>query len=359
MRVCIASVLLAACGSSSATTDAPTTDVSMTGDDASTDAATAAMPFLRGTNMSGAEFGEQNLPGTFGTDYIYPDPTYASGYTSQDYFVGKGMNTFRLGFRWERLQRQLNAAFDATELARLDTTVASMTGKGAYVILDPHNYARYGDQLVGSTAVPNAAFADFWSRLAQHYAANPRVIFGLVNEPHDMPTEQWRDAANAAIAAIRAAGAHNLILVPGNAYTGAWSWSMTYYGTANAVAMLGITDPEGNCAFEVHQYLDSDYSGSHTACQSTTIGADSLAGFTSWLRANGKRGFLGELGAAANGTCNSAVDATLAHVEANADVYLGWAWWSAGPWWGNYFMSIEPQGSTDAAQMTTLAPHLQ
>jgi endoglucanase len=358
MRICLV-LALAACGSSSSTMDA-----SSAGSDSSNTAdvsgdAPSALPFLRGTNMSGAEFGEQNLPGTFGTDYTYPDPAYVSGYASQDYFIGKGMNTFRLGFRWERLQRQLNAAFDTTELARLDTTVAGMTGKGAYVILDPHNYARYGDQLVGSTAVPNAAFADFWSRLAQHYAANPRVIFGLVNEPHDMPTEQWRDAANAAIAAIRAAGAHNLILVPGNAYTGAWSWSMTYYGTANAVAMLGITDPEDNYAFEVHQYLDSDYSGSHTTCQSATIGADSLAGFTSWLRANGKRGMLGELGAAANSTCNSAVDATLAHVEANDDVYLGWTWWSAGPWWGSYFMSLEPQGSGDAAQMATLAPHLQ
>jgi endoglucanase len=358
MRFYCALALLAACGSSNATTDASGSgDTSAMDGHSGVDAA-EALPYLRGTNMSGAEFGEQNLPGTFGTDYTYPDPAYATGYTSQDYFVGKGMNTFRLAFRWERLQRQLEMPLDATELARLDTTVADMTGKGAYVIIDPHNFARYNGQLVGSTAVPNAAFADFWSRLAQHYAGNSRVIFGLVNEPHDMPTEQWRDAANAAIVAIRAAGAPQLILVPGNAYTGAWSWSMTFYGTANSVAMLGITDPEDNYAFEVHQYLDSDYSGTHTTCQSTTIGAESLAGFTSWLKANGKRGFLGELGAAANPTCASAVDAALAHLETNADVYLGWTWWSAGPWWGNYFMTLEPSGSADAPQMATLAPHL-
>jgi endoglucanase len=350
-------LLLAGCGSSSTLVDATSSDSSSGSSDALHDGAVAPLR-LRGTNMSGAEFGEQNLPGTFGTDYIYPDPAYASGYTSQDYFVGKGMNTFRLGFRWERLQRQLNAAFDATELARLDTTIASMTSKGAYVILDPHNYARYNDQLIGSTAVPNSAFADFWSRLAQHYANNPRVIFGLVNEPHTMPTEQWRDAANAAIAAIRANGAHNLILVPGNAWTGAWSWNMTYYGTANAVAMLGITDPEDNYAFEVHQYLDSNFSGTQTTCQSATIGAESLASFTAWLRANGKRGFLGEIGAAANATCDAAIDATLAHIDANSDVYIGWVWWSAGPWWGSYFMTLEPQGSVDAPQFATLAGHL-
>lgn len=350
-------IVLAACGSPSSIHDARSGDVPSVGDDDAMPGDASTMPsHLRGTNMSGAEFGSA-VPGTFGTDYIYPDPNYEQGYASQDYFVGKGMNTFRLAFRWERLQRQLEAAFDTDELARLDTTVADMTAKGAYVILDPHNFARYDDQLVGSAAVSNSAFADLWSRLAQHYAGNARVIFGLMNEPHDMPTEQWRDAANAAIAAIRAAGAHNLILVPGNAYTGAWSWDKTFYGTANAVAMLGISDPEDNYAFEVHQYLDADYSGTQTACQSTTVGADSLAGFTAWLRANGKRGMLGELGADANTTCMAAVDGMLAHIDANADVYLGWTWWSAGPWWGNYFMTLEPQNGVDAPQLATLAAH--
>ena len=129
------------------------------------------------------------------------------------------MNVFRIPFRWERLQRSLFAAFDGAESARLASVVAYATGHGAHVILDPHNYARYYGALVGSGSVPNSAFADFWSRLAAQYKGNPRVIFGLMNEPHDMPTEQWVAAANAAIAAIRAAGAQNLILVPGNGWT--------------------------------------------------------------------------------------------------------------------------------------------
>jgi len=45
-----------------------------------------------------------------------------------------------------------------------------------------------------------------------------------MNEPHDMPTELWRDDANRAIRAIRQDEAQNLILVPGNAWTGGWSW---------------------------------------------------------------------------------------------------------------------------------------
>ena len=44
------------------------------------------------------------VPGTFGTNYTYPDPSYAGGYSSVDYFMNKGMTTFRIPFRWERLQ---------------------------------------------------------------------------------------------------------------------------------------------------------------------------------------------------------------------------------------------------------------
>ena len=51
-----------------------------------------------GVNLAGAEFGEYSLPGTINTDYTYPLEAEV------DYFVRKGMNTFRIPFLWERLQ---------------------------------------------------------------------------------------------------------------------------------------------------------------------------------------------------------------------------------------------------------------
>ena len=51
--------------------------------------------------------------------------------------------------------------------------------------------------LLGTT-VPYADFADFWSRVAGIYKTNAHVIFNLVNEPANMLTEHWLDAANAA-----------------------------------------------------------------------------------------------------------------------------------------------------------------
>ena len=307
----------------------------------------------RGVSLAGAEFGDTALPGIYGTHYTYPEPTSAA------YFAGKGMNLMRLPLRWERLQRSLNGAFDTTELNRIKSFVATVTAAGTTVLLDPHNYARYNGQVIGSSQVPSSAFADFWSRLATEFKANPRVMFGLMNEPHDMATEAWVAAANAAIVAIRATGATNTVTVPGNAWTGAGSWADSWYGTPNAVAMLQVTDSANRLLIEVHQYLDADSSGTSTSCVSSSIGSQRLAGFTAWLRANGRRGLLGEVGGANNSLCNLAVADALNHLHANADVWAGWVWWAAGPWWGDYFLSIEPNAGVDKPQMTVLAPFLR
>lgn len=306
----------------------------------------------RGVSLAGAEFGAGNLPGTYGSDYIYP--TVAS----VGYFRGKGMNTVRLPFLWERLQPTLNQPLDAAELGRLTSFVTQVGASGSTVLLDPHNYARYRGNLIGSSAVPNAAFADFWTRLATQFKGNDKVLFGLMNEPNTMPTEQWLSAANAGLAAIRAVGAGNVVMVPGNAWTGAHSWAESGYGTPNAIVMKGIVDPGHNMVFEAHQYLDADSSGTSPNCVSATIGAERLQVFTAWLRTNGYRGFLGEFAGGANATCNQAVSNMLTYVEANSDVWTGWTWWAAGPWWGSYMYSIEPNGGTDQPQMATLAPYL-
>lgn len=304
-----------------------------------------------GVNLAGADFGDNNLPGTYNADYTYPT------HTEVDYFVGKGMNTVRLPFRWERVQRTLFGSFDPTEQTRLDDVVNYATGKGAFVLLDPHNYARYRDQVIGQ-GVSVDAFTDFWSKLATRYKGNSKVIFGLMNEPHDMPTELWRDDANAAIRAIRTTGATNLILVPGNGYSGAHSWYQSWYGTSNAQVMLGITDPGNNYAFEVHQYLDGDASGQSDQCMSTTIGSERLREFTGWLKQNGKRGFLGEFAGGRNATCYAALDNMLTYIDSNADVWLGWTYWAAGPWWGDYMFTLEPVNGTDRPQMVPLSKHV-
>jgi endoglucanase len=313
----------------------------------------------RGVNLASAEFGPES-EGVYGTDYVYPIPAYVEGYDSPAYYVNKGMNTFRLPFLWERLQPTLDGAFDATELERLTTTVDYLTSMSAHVIVDPHNYARYSGDIIGSSAVPSASFADFWSRLADQFRSNPYVVFGVMNEPHDMDVSVWVTAANAAIAAIRDTGATNLVLVPGSRWTGAHSWyNSDLDGAANSSALLDIYDSGDNMAVEVHQYLDAEMSGTESTCQSATIGSESLYNFTGWLTTYGMHGFLGEFGGGANATCQAAIDDILNYLEAYSDVWVGWTYWAGGPIWPvDYMTSLEPSGDADTAQMDTLEPHL-
>jgi endoglucanase len=271
--------------------------------------------------------------------------------------MSKAMTTFRVGFLWERIQGTAYGALDATYAGRLDAIVNYASSKGAKVIIEPHNFARYHGVTVGSTQVPNAVFADFWKRVSTRYASDMNVMFNLVNEPHDINSEQWVGAANAAIAAIRTAGAHNIIVVPGNAWTGAHAWYGTGYGTSNAVALLNVVDSENNLIFEAHQYLDSDSSGGGSTCISSTIGSQRLAPFVKWLRDNKKKGIVGEFAGANNATCNAAVTDMLAYMKAQPEI-VGWQWWGGGPWWGEYKFTLEPIGTSDRPQMSLLLPYL-
>jgi endoglucanase len=320
--------------------------------EASSLAATSDGRWYVGVNFAGAEFNSKRIPGKVHEDYDYPAGS------DVDYFLDRGMNTFRLPFRWERLQLNLGWALEAAELERLDDTVAFITGKGAYVILDPHNYGRYFGKAIGSDDLPVSAFSSFWAALAARYRDNEWVIFGLMNEPYGIRSDVWRTAVEAAIAEIRATGARNLILVPGTAWTGAHSWTKARDGDSNAEAFGTLSDPADNMAFEVHQYMDSDYSGTSSDCQSETIGRETLVKFTQWLRETGHRGFLGEFGAADNPVCLAALDQMLKYISENSDVWIGWTYWAAGAWWGDYPFSVQPSEDGDKPQMEILKKYL-
>lgn len=309
---------------------------------------------MTGVNLAGGEFNGGKIPGTLFKDYVYPDQK------TMDYFIDQGMNVFRVPFRWERLQPVARGPLDREELSHLDKVVSHATGRGAHVILDPHNYARYFREPIGTEGTPRDVFAAFWEALARHYQDNPLVVFGLMNEPHGLRAADWAISAQAAVDAIRGTGARNLILVPGTLWTGAHSWLKHQVGGSNGDALEGLSDPvQGGVVFEVHQYLDRDYSGTSETCRSAEIGVEKLAGFTEWLRRTGSVGFLGEFGVGANDTCLVALDAMLGHIDDNADVWLGWTYWAAGAWWGDYFASVQPSDDGDAKpQMRVLLNHL-
>ncbi|KAK2742866.1 hypothetical protein FQN55_007650 [Onygenales sp. PD_40] len=283
-----------------------------------------------GANEAGAEFGEKNLPGELGTDYIWPD-TAAIGK-----LIDSGMNIFRVAFRMERLfQGELSGEIDPTYLGDMKSTVEYITGAGAYAVLDPHNYGRFHEEIITNLD----DFSHFWATLAAEFIDQELVIFDTNNEYHDMDQDLVLQLNQAAIDAIRGAGATSqYIFVEGNSWTGAWT-----YPEIND-NMKGLTDPNDKIIYEMHQYLDEDGSGTHPACVSTTIGRERVTAATEWLKTNGKVGIIGEFAGAANDTnCPEAIVDMLKYMGENTDVWTGALWWAAGPWWADYMFSMEPE----------------
>ncbi len=272
---------------------------------------------------------------------------------SVDYFAAKGFSTIRLPLDWEQLQPKLGGPLDAGVMEKLHKFVSYAEAQGMNVILDLHNYGAYQGHLIGSAETPVSAFADLWGKLAGAFAGDARVSFGLMNEPQVATASQWLPAVNAAIAAIRGAGATQKVLVSGTYWDGAWSWT-----SSDNAAVLGakgaIVDPAKNFVFEVHQYLD-DTSGQHDWVVSETIGVERLAAITQWARDTGAKLYLGEFGVAANKMSLAALANMLDFVEKNGDVWQGAAYWAAGLGWNDYMYSVEPNlGILDMPQMAVL-----
>ena len=306
---------------------------------------------FRGVNLSGAEYGEAD--GVEGVNFTYPSAATVS------YFAAKGFDTVRLPFKWERLQPALGGPLDRVELDRLKTSVAGLRAKGLSVILDPHNFGYYSGSQIGSADVPSRQFAQFWIRLAAEFANQEGIAFGLMNEPHDIAPAVWLEAANMAIAGIRTVGAGNLILVPGTHWSGVVTWGQDFGRGSNASVMLSVVDPLDRYAFEVHQYMDEDLSGTHETCVNVDLAVEGMNTLSDWLRTHGKRAFLGEFGGSSEPQCLEGLTRMTQEIAGNPDVWLGWTYWAGGDWWaedeGN---NIQPTSEGDRQQLSSLIPAL-
>lgn len=281
-----------------------------------------------GVDESCAEFGTA-MPGTWGVDY-----TFANTATIGQ-FINQGFNLFRIPFAMERMaQSSLSGPLDTAYLTNYSVAVNYITSNGGYAVIDPHNYGRYQGSIITDTT----AFQTFWSNLATAFKSNSKVIFDTNNEYHDMDETLVFNLNQAAINGIRGAGATTqYIFAEGNSWTGAWTWNTTND------SLKDLKDPQNLLVYEMHQYLDSDGSGTNAACVSSTIGVERVEGATAWLKANGKLGVLGEFAGGPNSVCQAAVTGMLDHLVTNNDVWLGASWWAAGPWWpSSTWSSMEP-----------------
>lgn len=313
------------------------------------DAALSEDPILfkRGINLSGGEL-NPDRKAIYGKDYIYP--------TSQelDYYASKGFTVVRLPYRWERLQPSLFGKLDDAELGHIKAVIAAARARNMRIILSPHNFGRYylrgNETLIGTEGVPIEAFADFSGKVATAFAGNSTIYaLSLMNEPHDLQG-LWKQTAQAGLNAIRAADRDRLVLAPGDAWSGAWSWR-----DYNDDFLLD--DPSEKLVYEAHQYFDLDHSGTYKFGYtlngaSANRGVEWVRPFVEWLKLHQARGIITEFGVPNNDTrWLDLADRLLGYL---AQEEIPWTYWAGGPWWGDYPLSAESKNGKDAPIMAVL-----
>lgn len=301
--------------------------------------------FRLGVNLAGAEFR------TIGGRWKWPKLDNLA------YYLDKGFNVYRVPFKWERLQPQLNTELEEGAMTGLDEIVRRATGAGAVVLLDAHDYGRREKQIIGgdpASPITAAAFADFWGRIARRYKANPLVWYNLMNEPHDQPAQGNLEAQNAACAAIRAAGARSKVLFSGVAWTGAHSWVRS----SNAQMMLQVRDPASNYAYDAHQYLDKGFGGSSLEAL-PGVGARILKDICAWGEQHGKQIFLGEFGTGPSPASIAELDALLGYMVAHKSVFIGGTYFAGGGTWGRKLGSSDPVDGVDKPQTLLMERYLR
>ena len=125
------------------------------------------------------------------------------------HFVTKDkLNIFRLPVGWQYLLNNvLGGTLDATNSGKYDQLVQACLATGASCIVDIHNYARWDGGIIGQGGPTNEQFTNLWTQLATKYKSEAKVIFGVMNEPHDLDVPTWATTVQAAVTAIRSAGA--------------------------------------------------------------------------------------------------------------------------------------------------------
>lgn len=313
-----------------------------------------------GLNLAAGEFGK--IPGVYNKDYTYP----TTG--ELDYYNSRGLKLIRLPFKWERLQPVMNGELDSTELARLSFVVEEAGMRGMLIVLDCHNYGRRNingtNYIIGSPEVPIQSLKDFWTRMADVFKTKKEKqsniwAYDIMNEPHDMlATAPWFNIAQETINGIRSTDLITNIIISGDG----WS-SPGIFGVPGSKSdvLKDLTDPSDKLIFQAHVYFDKNNSGTYQGTYESEEGypkrgVDRTKPFINWLKANNKKGFIGEYGIPANDSRWLVVlDNFLKYIQEND---VNGTYWAGGPWWGNYPLSVEPSNGMDKPQMEILQRYL-
>lgn len=298
-------------------------------------------PIYWGVNDSGLDFGHGDIPWK---NFAIPNPSY---------YLAHGVTLVRIPFQIARLQPTPDGPLAPAIVRDLQMIITKDQAAGAITVLDPHGYGFFDVDGQPQDILKNCGAAsdylNFIWQVARTFKGDD-IALGLMNEPHTGNDVEYAKIWNAAIAAVRRAGFHGVVLVP-HAH-----WE-TAADISPATPYQGqINDPDKNWVLEVHSYLDPDGSGTYKQpVASTDIGAKRLAGVIAWSRQTGIRVFLGETGGPADPASLAALKTMYTEIKSAPDVFWGIALWGGGAWWKpNYPMRLDPINGVDRPQFTAL-----
>ncbi|KTD64320.1 cellulase family glycosylhydrolase [Legionella spiritensis] len=351
-----------------------------------------------GINLSGLEFGKVIDPVVIPNLSQKDSETPYSDLDATQSFINAGMNTVRVPVSWGYLQLDgagkgsLNLAYYNSYIRPL---LQTLTQAKTHTIIDLHAYMRYsrfGEQYSGcgpdggtcpdgTLILDENTYQAVWGQLADVIQKDQSInkdyiLFDLVNEPVEVPDDKVFTIQASLIKMLRRQGFDGYILVEGNSWTGLHSWTTHEWtgkdGQMYSNARLftrdnfnkaGITDLN-RILINVHQYLDSDYSGTHDDCLQdlSTTGPDgfNLQAFVNYLADNQLQAIVTEFGSGKNATsCSAPLQQFMQYLQDNSSKgknfgFAGWTIWSTGHGWGGYNLRVTP----DSYHMNVLGNYL-
>lgn len=253
--------------------------------------------------------------------------------------------------------------------------VGQLNAAGLAVILDLHSWRTKPDgNIVGQRAMPDSASLTFWSSVATTFASNPSVIFDAFNEPYSrwnsatgswafqLTWDCWKNGGcraplvddytplpagytnppatnqsypvvgmDAIVAAIRAAGASQPILVAGLDYSNDLGQWLTY--RPNDTQLIA----------GFHNYAGQ-------ACHTVTCWNTKIAPVAAVVPV-----ITGEFADDGDG---SYMEGYMDWADAHSIGYLPWAWWVLSGAAGEYALLDNDDGTPRSPMGTTLKSHL-
>ena len=353
---------------------------------------TRKLPYI-GINLSGLEF--SNVINTSTAPDLSQQDENQSQYTdlpNMQKFVQSGVNTVRVPVSWSFLalggesDPTINLAYWSNFVQPL---LETLTSAGIYTIFDLHSYMHYswmGSQISGcipsvsqcpdGTLDTNANdYVGIWTNIYSLIKADSNInqqylMLDLMNEPaaasgENLTVEQVYNAEVPVAKALQSQGFNGKILLEGNNWTGLHSWTTLAdsEGKTNADVFTNTNLKASgininNILINVHQYLDSDFSGTQNTClpasalSSTGTNGFNLQAFTNYLQTNGLQAIVTETGAAVNGasSCQATLQGFLDYLNTNAANgagagFVGVTLWGAGHGWGgasSYNLYVDP-----------------